>query len=760
MGVFATAARQLDAVLVRRRAVAPAAIVRLGSSGPPVASVMPRPSLRRRVVRTLALDADADDIVRIYYAADHGYTWDLFDLFEDARDRDSRLDAVSRARILAIQSCPLVVSPPDGWEDDEEAKEIAENTQIILRESPRFRGEIAHLAHGTLYGVAVSEMLWRRDHRGWRVPTLHWRHGNWFGYLDNTEIAHRDTQHGSSLTPLSDYPDQFVVHSPMGGRSSYPWRRGAIRSRMFASLSKRWGHRFWLGLLERWGQPQVFANIVNDESPAIRDEVLSALEDLAEDWSAVFPEGVRPETIEMSGQVTSDLHAKFVEMQNTEDAIAILGQNLTTEVQSGSFAAAEAHRAVAQGILAADLEELSETLTQQVAEPIVRHNWPGAPVPRIKLVPHRAYRWTLEDVKEGLCTEDEYREDAGKAAKADGTGKEYRRPLSQVPAGFPVLGLPAPSSAPLALPAKTEDTTDEPKTGEVVNIEAAPDQAIIKDPTASLNGAQVASMKEIVADVAAGQLPRDTGIAMIVASFPVSEQQAEKIMGTVGAGFVPKAKDEAATATFAAARAPGHDGVMIAVYPSPELTAELALDGGEPAEELHLTLAFFGSVDEFNERGREDVVAVLETFVAEHDALMGKVGGVGRFAAPDGRDPVYASADVPGLSRLRTALVEALEVAGVAPLADHDFTPHITLAYLEPGSPMPVQSVEPRPFAIDALELVVAGERRRFPLRAAASGGTPPALPFDPTTTTTTTSSTSPTSARSMHPLARALSRR
>lgn len=53
----------------------------------------------------------------------------------------------------------------------------------------------------------------------------------------------------------------------------------------------------------------------------------------------------------------------------------------------------------------------------------------------------------------------------------------------------------------------------------------------------SLNGAQVTSMVQIVSQVAAGLLPRDSAIQMLMAAFPVSSEQAEKIMGDVGRGF-------------------------------------------------------------------------------------------------------------------------------------------------------------------------------------------------------------------------------
>lgn len=55
----------------------------------------------------------------------------------------------------------------------------------------------------------------------------------------------------------------------------------------------------------------------------------------------------------------------------------------------------------------------------------------------------------------------------------------------------------------------------------------------------ALNGAQVTAAKEIVVEVVAGTLPRETGIAMLREFFQLSTEQAESIMSTIGEGFQP-----------------------------------------------------------------------------------------------------------------------------------------------------------------------------------------------------------------------------
>jgi hypothetical protein len=55
----------------------------------------------------------------------------------------------------------------------------------------------------------------------------------------------------------------------------------------------------------------------------------------------------------------------------------------------------------------------------------------------------------------------------------------------------------------------------------------------------ALNGAQVQAAQGIVMSVAAGQLPRESGIGMLIEFFQLTPQAAEKVMGPVGRGFTP-----------------------------------------------------------------------------------------------------------------------------------------------------------------------------------------------------------------------------
>ena len=53
----------------------------------------------------------------------------------------------------------------------------------------------------------------------------------------------------------------------------------------------------------------------------------------------------------------------------------------------------------------------------------------------------------------------------------------------------------------------------------------------------SLNGAQITSLVAIVQNVARGELPYDSALAMIISAFPFDESKAKEILGNAGKGF-------------------------------------------------------------------------------------------------------------------------------------------------------------------------------------------------------------------------------
>lgn len=441
---------------------------RLGRKGPPIAAQVPMPAGYTQLLDYKAMGKSVDTFISTIRTADLGHTGPLMDIFYDARDYDSHLDGIARKRAQSMMGRPINIKPPDGYETDREAAEIAKRVRhVLLVESRRFRSMLQHLMSASVDSYAVAPLHWTVNRDGVYVPHLQYAHPNRFGFhKDTRELGFYTSgyRNGWDISPLSDYPDSFIAHVPVTGRSDYPWRRGPMRACIVPSFIKRHGISFWLVLAERFGMPQPYAIVPEGEdwdgesSDALIGQTKAALQSLGRYWSAVFTEGIQIESIPGSGAVNADLHKNLVDWAEMTQSIALLGQNLSTKVEGGSFAAAEAHRYVAADIHLADAVELAETITQQLIEPIVRYNWPGAPVPTIEFSTGQRQVFSMEDVLEGVATEDEYRRTKGHEPKSDGTGNVYRRPRTAPAAGDPTPGPEGqPVTDPLQMPDANED---------------------------------------------------------------------------------------------------------------------------------------------------------------------------------------------------------------------------------------------------------------------------------------------------------------
>lgn len=166
------------------------------------------------------------------------------------------------------------------------------------------------------------------------------------------------------------------------------------------------------------------------------------------------------------------------------------------------------------------------------------------------------------------------------------------------------------------------------------------------------------------------------------------------------------------------AKAAAHTGVMVALFPSPATAGMLAQPGGEPAEDLHVTLAFLGDADQLDQAAVQRLAQTVAGWATTVAPLPAVISGTGRFTS--GPEPViYASVDTPDLPAARERLVEALSGAGLEPSSEHGFTPHMTLAYEDRYVVVP----DPLPLTFETVTLAVAGERMSFPLTGVVKTG-------------------------------------
>lgn len=176
------------------------------------------------------------------------------------------------------------------------------------------------------------------------------------------------------------------------------------------------------------------------------------------------------------------------------------------------------------------------------------------------------------------------------------------------------------------------------------------------------------------------------------------------------------------TAALAFAEAQ-HTGFLVALWLDPDDAAQLVVPGGEPAENLHITLTYSPEASEWDDLTVHRAIAGVERAVRYQSAIDAKVGGYGRFSASDGsdgRDVFYASIDAPGLESLRNAVEMELCDAQAHPSRIHGYTPHCTLAYLDPKAKNPVDRLPDLDLTFTTVSIMHGSKRYDLPLSTLA----------------------------------------
>lgn len=163
-----------------------------------------------------------------------------------------------------------------------------------------------------------------------------------------------------------------------------------------------------------------------------------------------------------------------------------------------------------------------------------------------------------------------------------------------------------------------------------------------------------------------------------------------------------------------------HTGVMVAWMLPEYLADRLRVEGGE--QDLHVTLAYLGKLDDLSLEQQRLLVGVVSEVVQEQEVLYGILAGTDTFEATDssdGKTPWFAQVNIPGLAEFRQRLADALVEAGLPiDVETHpDYTPHVTLAYLEDEAP-PKVDLSPIAVDVDRITVCLGGDRRDLNLVA------------------------------------------
>ncbi|MEU8334813.1 2'-5' RNA ligase family protein [Micromonospora tulbaghiae] len=164
-----------------------------------------------------------------------------------------------------------------------------------------------------------------------------------------------------------------------------------------------------------------------------------------------------------------------------------------------------------------------------------------------------------------------------------------------------------------------------------------------------------------------------------------------------------------------------HTGAMVALIPRAEDAERLAVDGGEAADELHVTLAYLGDAVDLSDAARQDIIDAVSSAVngmprIDADAFSVNVFNPGD-AEPD-RDTCLVlgmSGDL--LDAVHTMVGEALAYSGASVPPQHSpWHCHMSLIYTDDLGRVKEAAAKVGPVSFDRLRIAFAGQHIDIPL--------------------------------------------
>ncbi len=131
-------------------------------------------------------------------------------------------------------------------------------------------------------------------------------------------------------------------------------------------MFKKNGLKFWLSFIEKFGSAFSVGKLPRSATDAERQELLDSLEALIQNGVATIPDDGSVELVEMAGKgASADLYEKLVMHCRSDIAIALLGQNQTTE-SSANKASATAGLKVTDDLRDGDAQIIADSINEMI----------------------------------------------------------------------------------------------------------------------------------------------------------------------------------------------------------------------------------------------------------------------------------------------------------------------------------------------------------------------------------------------------------
>jgi phage gp29-like protein len=381
-------------------------------SGPPVSQYLDIPVL------TDWRTTDSVSRLRgILVAHEHGmFTQSA--MFVDEMLSDDRISGVLNTRIGGLLGAPLTFRPADERRKSQKLAEILGGTDEANSDGEWLRmldqGTAAQLLKWRIMlGFAIAEKVWVTTDKTWSPRLVVWHPKyTWWNWAQRCfQLATSGPDPNVPAENQEQIPGGggYLINLPRADRQNgqdgkwfvwggpYSWMSGAIRSLGMKYVDRQWTERDWARYCEKHGMAIIEGKVPSGTEESEKAAFLTDLHNVGNEATIITPQGgdgqpsYGVELHEASANTWQTFKSRK-ESLDTDIAILLLGQNLTTNVQGGSRAAASVHDDIRIEKKREDAE-LFRQVREQVLIPWAEYNFEAgkgnalAPYPEPQIAP-------------------------------------------------------------------------------------------------------------------------------------------------------------------------------------------------------------------------------------------------------------------------------------------------------------------------------------------------------------------------------------
>jgi phage gp29-like protein len=261
----------------------------------------------------------------------------------------------------------------------------------------RIMGEILN---APLFGYQPLEVLWEKG-KYWLPKDVAGKPQEWFVFSEDGELRFR-TKENYNGEPL---PERKFLLARYKATYKNPYGFPQLSRCFWPATFKKGGLKFWVIFTEKYGMPFAVGKVPRGTAQSEQDKLADMLEQMVQDAIAVIPDDSSVDILKTEGKASADIYSKLIDYCDKSMSIAILGQNLTTEVKGGSYAATESHMSVRKDIVDSD-KKIVETVFNQLITWIWELNFASGEKPVFTM-------YEEEDVDKTLADRDKTLSDTG-----------------------------------------------------------------------------------------------------------------------------------------------------------------------------------------------------------------------------------------------------------------------------------------------------------------------------------------------------------